>query len=66
VQEIYEWCHAHERYLRYERPLARVPFELVHDRNLDPDHLAGFRMLVLLPNVAALSDAQSTACGTWR
>ena len=24
VQEIYEWCHAHERYLRNERPLARV------------------------------------------
>jgi hypothetical protein len=36
---------------------ARVPFEMVHDRLLDPEHLAPFRTLVL-PNVAALSDAQ--------
>jgi hypothetical protein len=64
VQEIYEWCHAHERYLRNERPLARVPFELVHDRNLDPDHPAGFRTLVL-PNVAALSDAQCAQLGAF-
>lgn len=36
---------------------ARVPFEMVHDRLMDVDHLAPFKTLVL-PNVAALSDAQ--------
>lgn len=36
---------------------ARIPFEMVHDRLLDPDRLARFRLLIL-PNIAALSDAQ--------
>ncbi len=36
---------------------ARVPFEMVHDRLLDPEHVNAFRLLVL-PNVAALSDEQ--------
>ena len=36
---------------------ARVPFEMVHDAFLDPEHVDGFKLLVL-PNVAALSDAQ--------
>ena len=36
---------------------SRIPFEMVHDRLLDEEHLARFRTLVL-PNVAALSDAQ--------
>ena len=36
---------------------ARIPFEMVHDRLLDADHLAAFRTLVL-PNIAALSDLQ--------
>jgi hypothetical protein len=36
---------------------ARLPFELVHDRLLDTDHLAAFKTLIL-PNIAALSDAQ--------
>ena len=94
VEEIYAWCHGAERYLRNERPLARVglvysqqtawfygddkvreriedpalgfyqaliearvPFEMVHDRLLDPEHLAPFRTLIL-PNIAALSEAQ--------
>lgn len=94
VEELYLWCHGAERYLRNERPLARVglvysqqsawfhggersrerieapalgwyqalvearvPFEMVHDRKLDAPSLAPFRTLVL-PNVAALSDAQ--------
>ena len=35
----------------------RVPFEMVHDRLLDADHLAPFKLLIL-PNIAALSDAQ--------
>jgi hypothetical protein len=94
VEEIYRFCHGAERYLRNERPLARVgvvysqqtawfyggertrervedpalgayqalveariPFEMVHDQKLDAASLAPFRTLVL-PNVAALSDAQ--------
>jgi hypothetical protein len=36
---------------------ARIPFEMVHDRLLDPAHLASLKTLVL-PSVAALSDAQ--------
>jgi hypothetical protein len=36
---------------------ARVPFEMVHDAFLDPDPLDRFKLLVL-PNVAALSDDQ--------
>jgi hypothetical protein len=36
---------------------SRIPFEMVHDRLLDPKHLAPFRTLIL-PNIAALSDAQ--------
>ena len=36
---------------------ARVPFEMVHDRCLDAEHLAPFRTLIL-PNIAALSDEQ--------
>ena len=99
VEELYVWCHGAERYLRNERPLARVglmysqqtawfhdaadagdsaedaglgwyhaliearvPFELVHDRLLDAGHLAAFKTLIL-PNIAALSDAQ---CGQLR
>jgi len=94
LEEIYRRCHAWERYLRNEEPLARVamvysqqtawfyggedawqkveqhtlgmyhalieariPFEMVHDRLLDPERLAPFKLLIL-PNIAALSDAQ--------
>ena len=92
VEDIYAWCHGAERYLRNERPLARVaivysqqtawfrpgregsledaclgwhqalvearvPFEMVHDRLLDEEHLAPFKTLIL-PNIAALSDLQ--------
>ncbi len=41
---------------------ARIPFEMVHDRLLDEAHLAAFRTLIL-PNIAALSEAQ---CGQIR
>ena len=41
---------------------ARIPFEMVHDRLLDAAHLAPFKTLIL-PNIAALSDAQ---CGQLR
>jgi hypothetical protein len=36
---------------------ARIPFEMVHDGLLDHDHVSQFRTLIL-PNIAALSDAQ--------
>lgn len=36
---------------------ARVPFEMLHEGYLDPEHLAPFRTLILA-NVAALSDRQ--------
>jgi hypothetical protein len=94
IEEIYQWHHANDAYLRNQKPLARVaivysqqsasfyggdnaralvedpalgfyqaliearvPFEMVHDRHLDPAHLAPFRTLIL-PNIAALSDTQ--------
>jgi Hypothetical glycosyl hydrolase 6/Beta-galactosidase trimerisation domain len=36
---------------------ARVPFEMVHDRLLDAEHMDRFKTLIL-PNIAALSDDQ--------
>ncbi len=36
---------------------ARIPFDMVHDRLLDREHLAQFRTLIL-PNIAALSEEQ--------
>ena len=36
---------------------ARIPFEMVHDRLLDADHVGPFRTLIL-PNIAALSRGQ--------
>ncbi len=36
---------------------ARIPFEMVHDRLLDQEHTRQFKTLIL-PNIAALSDAQ--------
>jgi hypothetical protein len=94
VEQMYVWHHQNERYLRNEKPLARVamvysqqsasfyggekahakvedpalgfyealveariPFEMVHDRLLDPEHLEPFRTLIL-PNIAALSEVQ--------
>jgi hypothetical protein len=36
---------------------ARIPFEMVHDRLLDAQHLKPFKTLIL-PNIAALSDDQ--------
>jgi hypothetical protein len=36
---------------------ARIPFEMVHDRLLDRQHLESYRALIL-PNIAALSNEQ--------
>jgi hypothetical protein len=89
VEDLYRSYAAWEKYLRNERPLARVglvysqqtawfhganaeghtlgwyqalveariPFEMVHDRLLDDEHLAALKTLIM-PNVAALSDDQ--------
>jgi Hypothetical glycosyl hydrolase 6/Beta-galactosidase trimerisation domain len=38
---------------------GRIPFEMVHDRLLDPAHIDRFKVL-LLPNIAALSTTQCT------
>jgi hypothetical protein len=94
VEDLYRRYARWEKYLRNERPLARVglvysqqtawfhrgrgeehalgwyqaliearvPFEMVHDRLLDAAHLEPFQTLIL-PNIAALSDAQ---CGQLR
>lgn len=97
VDRIYQWHARHERYLRNERPLARVallyseqtetfhsgaatgdragdhvlgmyhaliearvPFEVVHEALLTPEHLDPFKLLILA-DAAALSDAQCAA-----
>jgi hypothetical protein len=36
---------------------ARIPFEMVHDRLLDEEHVRPFKVLIF-PNIAALSDGQ--------
>jgi hypothetical protein len=41
---------------------SRIPFEMVHDRLLDEDHLGRFKTLIL-PNLAALSEAQCREIG---
>jgi hypothetical protein len=89
VEELYLRYARWEKYLRNERPLARVglvysqqtawfhrggvedhtlgwyqalieariPFEMVHDRMLDPAHVGAFKTLIL-PDIAALSESQ--------
>ena len=41
---------------------ARVPFEMAHERFLDQAHLDAYKLLIL-PNVAALSDGQCRQLG---
>ncbi len=36
---------------------ARIPFEMINERLLDPDHIAPYKLLIL-PNIAQLSDSQ--------
>jgi hypothetical protein len=43
---------------------ARVPFEMVHDKMLAPGQLRDYRILIL-PNVAALSEAQCRQLRDW-
>ncbi len=53
AERVYE----HFRGLYHVLLHERLPFDLVHEGNLDPAHLAQYRLL-LLPNLAALSDRQ--------
>jgi hypothetical protein len=99
IEDLYQWHHRAESYLRNEAPVARIamvysqqtaeyyggararakvedpalgmyqalidarlPFEMVHDGQLDAAHVGQYKLL-LLPNIAALSDAQ---CGQLR
>ncbi|PYV13906.1 MAG: hypothetical protein DMG07_13135, partial [Acidobacteria bacterium] len=39
---------------------ARIPFEMAHERCLEPERIDGFKVLVL-PNIAALSERQCAA-----
>jgi len=89
VEDLYRRYARWEKYLRNERPLARVaivysqqtawfhgvrvedhingwyqalieariPFEMVHDRLLEPAHIQQFKTLIL-PNLAAMSPRQ--------
>lgn len=82
VEELYNWHWKNEKYLRHERPLARVglvagprtsqdhtsgfyhalveariPFEMVHDNQLDSESVRQLKVLAL-PNLANLSEAQ--------
>jgi hypothetical protein len=47
----------HELGLYHALVEARIPFEMAHDQLLDPEHVDRYKLLVL-PNVAALSDPQ--------
>jgi Hypothetical glycosyl hydrolase 6/Beta-galactosidase trimerisation domain len=61
--QYYGGEHAHQKVedhtLGFYQALieARIPFEMVHDRLLDAAHLEPFKVLIL-PNIAAMSDAQ--------
>lgn len=43
---------------------SRIPFEMVHDRLLDPEHLASFKTLIL-PNICCLSLEQCEQLGAF-
>jgi hypothetical protein len=43
---------------------ARIPFDMVLDADLTPDHLARYAVLIL-PNVALMSDSQIAAIKLW-
>ena len=49
--------NGHELGMYHALVEARVPFEMVNDRLLDAEHLKQFKLLIL-PNIAALSEAQ--------
>ncbi len=49
--------NGHELGMYHALVEARVPFEMVNDRLLDAEHLKPFKLLIL-PNIAALSETQ--------
>ena len=67
VEDIYTWCpdanaaprSVEDASLGWHQALieSRIPFEMVHDRLLDPQHLEAFKTLIL-PDIAGLSDSQ--------
>ena len=56
-QKWQQQSNGHELGMYHALIEARIPFEMVNDRLLDAEHLKPFKLLVL-PNIAALSDAQ--------
>jgi len=52
-----EQSGSHELGMYHALIEARIPFEMVNDRLLDSEHLKPFKLLIL-PNIAALSEAQ--------
>jgi len=52
-----EGSSGHELGMYHALVEARIPFEMVNDRLLDAGHLGPFKLLIL-PNIAALSQAQ--------
>jgi hypothetical protein len=52
-----EHSQDHKRGMYHALVEARIPFDMVHDAFLDPAHVDRYRLLIL-PNIAALSDAQ--------
>ena len=53
-QEHFEW---HELGMYHALIEARIPFDMVNDRLMDADNLTNYKVLIL-PNIAALSDKQ--------
>ncbi len=56
-QRWQERSDSHELGMYHALIEARIPFEMVNDRLLDAEHLKPFKLLIL-PNIAALSEAQ--------
>lgn len=56
-QRWQEQSRDHELGMYHALIEARLPFEMVNDRLLDADHVKPFKLLVL-PNIAALSESQ--------
>ncbi len=57
-QKDWEKNHRDHAYGMYHALVEdRMPFEMVNDRMLDADHLQQYKLLIL-PNIAALSDTQ--------
>jgi hypothetical protein len=56
-QRWQEQSDGHELGMYHALIEARMPFEMVNDRLLDAEHLKPFKLLIL-PNIAALSEAQ--------